>query len=202
VDDESGLYVASKYIPGMALVILFGVYISRFFPNSWLTPNNPEPIKTEEKNPEEVPKPEASETRENDQKERMLRNSLLTGAQLIRTYRDDEREMKRLKEALEFTHDEGDAVNFNKFQKGLRDAAERKRLTFRMYLQALGELQSKFSQHELQSALSLLGAELAVDGKPSSLAQFPGLFVSQAESFRQQSGIDEETIGKNSTSLR
>jgi|tagenome__1003787_1003787.scaffolds.fasta_scaffold20620145_2 hypothetical protein len=151
---------------------------------------------TEQGKPGDRPRPEVTEKRDNTQDPKALRNSLLTGAQLIRTYRDDEREMKRLTEALEFTHDEGDEVNFNKFQKALRDAAERKRLTFRMYLQSLGELQSKFSQHELQSALSLLGGELAVDGKPSSLAQFAGLFVFQAENFRQQSGIDEETIGQ------
>jgi hypothetical protein len=156
----------------------------------------PEIAATEQGTPDDRPRPEVTEKRDNTQDPKALRNSLLTGAQLIRTYRDDEREMKRLTEALEFTHDEGDAVNFNKFQKGLRDAAERKRLTFRMYLQALAEVQSGFSQRELQAGLSLLEAELAGNGSPVSLAQFAGLFVSQAGAYRQQSLIDEETIGQ------
>lgn len=130
----------------------------------------------------------------NDKENRAVLAAIFSGAVLIRTYREDQREIDRLTIGLELARQSGIAENIKRSEKALDDGKKRRDVTYELYRTQLVQSANDYSTQQHAEQVDAFKQQLAQRQDMKSIERFAELYVKQIDAYNKNHVTDEAKL--------
>ncbi len=127
---------------------------------------------------------------------RAVRETIMSGALLIRSYREDQWETERLEGGLKIAKKSGSADKVKEYQQAISEVQNRQGTTLTLFISQISTSAREYTAPVLSEQLEMLKQELGKYAGTKQTILFAQEFVEQVKSFTAGQAMNKELLGK------